>query len=563
MKSAVIIIISIFIGQCTAKAQLVSEPLHKEIYLYLERLNHKGIIELDDLFKPFSRKYISEKLIDARSNFAQLTNLEKDELEFYEKDYYWEISTANKSSIDGDLNYFERDDAGRYRIFSYNYDFFKFQAKPLLGVDVSYIEMYRNMHMLMGLSTYGYLLDKIGFSLDIRSHNERGDALDPYREFTPQTGIIPTISQQGKDIGYSEVNSSVSIDWGWGNVAAAKEHIEYGYAKYGNIILSDKAPSFPHIRLQIKPADWFNFYYFHAWLSSNVVDSAKVAEYKRDIYIGKYFAWHALVVTPFKGFDFSIGESVVYGDEVEFLYLMPVMFYFFADEYVTNKQGKPGDANQQIFLSVSSKNHIKNTHLYGTLFVDEMTIGGINGSIIANPTYGGATSRRQRTQLGFTLGLSVTDLPIDNLTFSSEYTRINPFVYGHHDPAQTYANNSKLMGHWIGHNADLLYLNLTYRVIRGLKAEVWSAFIRKGSDDYSEQYGSTQPDFLFGLNSIYNGVYSGFKLKNFGLTLKYEWVHDLNFETRFKMTSISRRQTDGSYIDKKNNEFSFSINYGL
>ena len=192
-----------------------------------------------------------------------------------------------------------------------------------------------------------------------------------------------------------------------------------------------------------------------------------------------------------------------------------------------------------------------------------MTIGGINGSIIANPTYGGATSRRQRTQLGFTLGLSVTDLPIDKLTFSSEYTRINPFVYGHHDPAQTYASNSNLIGHWIGHNADLLYLNMTYRIIRGLKAEVWSAFIRKGSNDYSEQYGKTQPDFLFGLNSTYKDKYDGFKMKNFGFNLKYEWFHDLNFEARFKKTSISRRQADGLYIDDQNKEFSISVYYGL
>ena len=558
-----LVIISVLVLLYPLRAQVVSEPLKKDVYLYLERLSHRGVIELDDLFKPFSRKYIAEKLTEAKSSIDLLTDLEKEELEFFEKEYYWEINTANEGSIEEDLNFFERDNAGRYRIFSYNNDIFKFQAKPLLGVDVSYIEKNRNIHMLMGLNAHGYLLDKIGFSLDIRSHNERGDALDPYREFTPQTGIIPTISQKGKDIGYSEVNSSVSVDWGWGNIIAAKEHIEFGYAKYGNIVLSNKAPSFPHVRLQIKPADWFNFYYFHAWLSSNVVDSAKVAEYKRDIYVGKYFAWHALVITPFKGFDFSIGESVVYGDEIEFLYLMPVMFYFFADEYVTNKQGKPGDANQQIFLTISSKNHLPNTHLYGTLFVDEMTIGGINGSIIANPTYGGATSRRQRTQLGFTLGLSVTDLPIDNLTFSSEYTRINPFVYGHHDPAQTYANNSNLIGHWIGHNADLLYLNMTYRIIRGLKAEVWSAFIRKGSDDYGEQYGTVQPDFLFGLKSIYKGEYSGFNLKNFGLNLKYEWVHDLNFETRYKMTSISRRQADGSYIDDQNNEFYISVYYGL
>ena len=35
----------------------------------------------------------------------------------------------------------------------------------------------------------------------------------------------------------------VSIDWGWGNAVVAKDFIEYGYAKSGNLVLSNKAPS--------------------------------------------------------------------------------------------------------------------------------------------------------------------------------------------------------------------------------------------------------------------------------------------------------------------------------
>ncbi|MBK9282731.1 MAG: hypothetical protein IPM51_00215 [Sphingobacteriaceae bacterium] len=198
---------------------------------------------------------------------------------------------------------------------------------------------------------------------------------------------------------------------------------------------------------------------------------------------------------------------------------------------------------------------MSNTHFYGTLFIDELTIGGINGSLFINTTYGGATERRQRTQLGYTLGLSVTDLPVDNLTFSAEYTRINPFVYGHHDPGQTYTNSSFLMGHWIGHNSDLIYIDTKYRIIRGLEVNLWGAYIRRGSSDYSDQYTDNyQPDFLFGLRNNY---------KYFGLNLKYELLHELNIESRFKSTNISSEQNDGSFNDKQIKEFSFSIYYGF
>ena len=122
------------------------------------------------------------------------------------------------------------------------------------------------------------------------------------KKFTPETGVIA--SESGGAIDYTEVRSSVSVDWDWGNFVVAKDFIEYGYAKSGNLVLSNKAPSFPFIKLQLNPVKWLNFYYFHAFLNSDVIDSAKLADYKRDIYINKYFAWHSLVVTPLKGFGY-------------------------------------------------------------------------------------------------------------------------------------------------------------------------------------------------------------------------------------------------------------------
>ena len=348
-----------------------------------------------------------------------LTELEKEELEFFLKDYFLEIEGfAEKNKDEKYLSYFEGDAADRFRFFSYSDKTFKLNASPVLGFNLKYPDKERIFHSWLGVSSYGYLLNNIGISLDFKLNNEKGDNLDIRKDFTPETGILPDVSDYERDLAYTEVRASISADWGWGDLVIAKDYIEYGYAKFGNLVLSNKAPSFPYIRIDLKPVDWFKFSYFHAWLSSTVIDSAKFAEYKRDIFREKYMAWHALTVTPLKGLDISIGESVVYSDKIEFLYLMPVMVYYLADEFISNRVNKPGDANQQIFLTISSKDHLANTHFYGTLFVDELTIGGLNASLIINPTYGGATTRRQRTQLGYTLGLSVTDLPIDNLTLS-------------------------------------------------------------------------------------------------------------------------------------------------
>jgi hypothetical protein len=70
---------------------------------------------------------------------------------------------------------------------------------------------------------------------------------------------------------------------------------------------------------------------------------------------------------------------------------MPIMFFRLADHHLSRQVNAAG-GNAQLFFAASSKGQIKNTHLYGTLFIDEITISGLFDSY------------KQRNQLGFTFG---------------------------------------------------------------------------------------------------------------------------------------------------------------
>ncbi len=406
----------LFISVCiiSAGAQIVYEPLDNDVYSFLDRLSNKGIIEFSDLVKPVSRKYIAINIMEAESKIQMLNDLEKEELEFYKKDYFLEIEGFDKKNLNKKyLSFFGKDSLGRYRLFSYSDKIFKLNVSPIIGYQVDFQGRNKNLHSWMGAYAYGYFSKNIGISMDFRSNNESGPNIDIKKNFTPETGVIPAVYYTpGPEIDYSEVKSTVSFDWNWGNAVFAKDFIEYGYAKSGNLVLSNKAPSFPFIKLELNPVDWFKFYYFHAFLSSNVIDSAKLEQYKRDIYINKYFAWHSIVITPLKGLDISVGESVVYSDKLELVYFMPFLFYYYADDFLSNRHDKPGDANSQIFFSVSSKNHLKNTHLYGTLFIDELTLNGLNGTLFVDgqTVINSLSDKNIRTQLGYTLGLSSVDI---------------------------------------------------------------------------------------------------------------------------------------------------------
>ena len=47
-----------------AVAQVVYEPLHRDVYSFLARLSQKSVIVFDDQVRPVSRKYIAQKLLE-------------------------------------------------------------------------------------------------------------------------------------------------------------------------------------------------------------------------------------------------------------------------------------------------------------------------------------------------------------------------------------------------------------------------------------------------------------------------------------------------------------------
>ncbi len=136
-----------------------------------------------------------------------------------------------------------------------------------------------NTHFWNGIYSYGYIYDVLGFSFDFRDNTENGNTIDKTKRFTPETGVNARTSENYYDYSedkmeYSEAKMMLATDWKWGSLAVGKEFIEWGYGDNGLIVMSQKAPSFPLIRLDINPVEWLSFNYFHAWLNSDVIDSS-------------------------------------------------------------------------------------------------------------------------------------------------------------------------------------------------------------------------------------------------------------------------------------------------
>lgn len=534
-------------------SQVVYEPLGSDVYTFLSRLSQKGIIELDDQIRPLSRKYIAGKLLSVKQLSEKLTSLETEELNFYLTDFGRELDLLNNVKVKKEkISSINKDQFGRYRLFSYRDNLFTINLSPIFGAEIGSRDNERLIHIRNGISFYGYLSDNIGFNFRFIDNTEKGNNIDKWRLFTPKTGFHvrndETIFGFPPDkIEYSEVNTNIGVDWSWGKFSVGKDFMEWGYGESGLLVLSQKAPSFPFIRLDINPVDWLSFNYFHGFLASDVVDSNETYYHEtggeRIVYREKFIASHTLSVKPTKGLTLSLGESIVYADKFEFSYLFPLMFFRVNDHHLSRQINEAG-SNSQFFFSVSSRNHLKNTHLYSSLFIDELTITNI------------FDKEKQRNQFGYSLGASLTDLLSENLTFTLEFTRIFPFVYEHYIQTTTYQNASYNLGHWMGSNGDLIYGSVNYRFLRGLQATLWAQYIRKGDkgNAYLQYQTQPQPPFLFGLRKNYT---------YFGGFVKYEILHELFAKFSFQLMKISEQQEDLNYRNSNLNEFYFSIYYGI
>ncbi len=144
-------------------------------------------------------------------------------------------------------------------------------------------------------------------------------------------------------------------------------------------------------------------------------------------------AMHSVTFSFLDGIDLSFGESVVYSDELQIAYLIPIMFFDLADEYLNRNDNYAG-ASTQLFLALSSRNHVPNTHLYASFHADELTPEGL------------FDPKTQYYKFAFTFGASTIDMPINNLGLTLEYTKVYPGNYRHFIPTLTYESSSSING---------------------------------------------------------------------------------------------------------------------
>ena len=571
-KTLVLLLITLFTNQAFSQ-DIPQHISYVRIYEFMDELATDGLIDLNTAIKPYSRKMITQKLLETQEKNEQLNERQRTEIKFFLNEYALENNQLPFSFV----NLWNKD-TSKAALFQpaihYKDSLFKARITPLIGLNVMNNANGNIIKRWIGAEFQASIGKYISIFASVRDISIDGDTLSSYNYLNNYPGYEYKESTKGGD--YSDSRGGIKFSTDWLSIGLVKDNVVWGDNYNGSNILSGRTPSFPMITLQLKPAKWFELNYFHAWLTSNVIDSSYYyLENQSKIWYrpaNKFMAANMLTFTPFRKFKISVGNSIIYAEKtIQGAYFIPIAFYKSIDHTLTKGLGTENQ-NSQMFMNISSRN-LKHTHLYGSVFTDEINFDRFkSGNAEANP-------------ISVKLGASIANFPVENLSAVVEFTRSNILNYKHFIPVLSYKSNTYNLGHYLGDNAQEMYVALQYKPLRGLDLKLTYTNAKHGNEYeyvkrgvYNGISGNvseiiSQPslgEVIWHNKTIgFNGMYEIFN--NAYIVVKAEMSDIQAFEPLKEATFGERRMTaqqtldyfTPKYLQGKQTTFSGGISFGF
>lgn len=487
IKHFLFLLLCVVFSKSILNAQEVPVSTESGVYVFLDQMSLQYNFEWKDLVKPVTRNQI-KKALTQLSQESNLTRQERNACLFYFQSFvsgsttpfnFDTLKLLNKNIYTG-IHHLEASS--------------EIHIRPILSGYLANNTQGSYRSQGIGVNIWGSLHQKIDYLFSFQDQTLTGQGVSGLQNdiSTPKSVNVGDAS-----LPYSKNYNALSVALSYklknGFISVGQERFSWGYGENAQIVQSNNAPAAPYLKINYQPFKWLQFNYQHAWLQSNIIDSAATYSYQnttyggvRQQYLPKYYAQHSLTFTPKQGIDISIGESIVYTGNFKPGYLIPVMYFKSYDNTSNNQNILAGD-NGQLFFGYSIRRLIPHTQLYGQVFIDEIRMTKM-------------FSRANRNQLGYQIGFKNNGLLQNRqLTIGFEYARIKPFVYNNINPVLNYTHHGALMGDWLGNNADRILAFAQYNPMPRWYNKITYQTIRKGAAGTTEQQylANPQPAFLF------------------------------------------------------------------
>ena len=386
---------------------------------------------------------------------------------------------------------------------------------------------------------------RLGFYAEARDTQESG---------TRAYDTLEDIFEEG--IGYAKVKRGVAnydetvayLVWKlpWFEVTFGKDRLRWGPGWRGNVILSDTAPSFDMIKIKAR-YERFTFTSVTGFLRTDLTESSRTYDGTRKaLPRKKQLAAHRLEISVSEKVDVGLSEMVVYGDRSwEPDYVNPIMFYWSAEHYLGDQD------NAMMALDVEVR-PIRNLKLYGVWLLDDLMKSRLGTDWFGNKFAfsGGALWLDP-------FGLADTDARL-------EYVRIDPWVYTHTYRINSYQHYGWALGHWLGPNADDVFVRIGHQVTRDLSVSVFLEQERHGQNEADRDVGGDVNEGHQSGDSEHKRFLDGIleKRTSFGIEAAYEPLRNLIVRVGVRrMRSENVLLTDGLRGDTKCDRLSASFSY--
>jgi len=478
-----------------ASAQNIPQALeYTEIYDFIEELATDGVIEVQTAVKPYSRRVIAGWLAEAAGKDSLLNRRQRQDLDFYLQDFALELDTMPDYRLYGHNNVCQWTKLPKGKVAKCDFNLslvepalhlktkdnnFKMMVKPILGMDIYASKKGMITKRWYGAEVQMDIVHHVSIWGSLRDNSWKGTG---YLNETYFPGVyaqidgakltkgqylnnLPGVQYKESNYGgdYSDSRGGVSVYAWWGSIGIQRERVQWGDAQHCSNIISGRTPAVPMLTMQLTPCKWFQFDYFHAWLTSNVLDSTSYFDERYDEGVtkrhyrpaNKFMAANMFTFMPVKYVSFSFGNSIVYSEKnPQAAYFIPIAFYKSLDHLMT-KGLSVENQNSQAFatLTVRPVDHLR---LYGSFYLDEFKLARLK------------KSNAQHNPISYLVGFNWSGWPVKGLSLKGEFMRSYQATYTHSIDVLTYRSNSYAIGHYMNDNAQSIFTELEYRPVRGL-----------------------------------------------------------------------------------------------
>lgn len=249
----------------------------------------------------------------------------------------------------------------------------------------------------------------------------------------------------------------------------------------------------------------------------------------------KFVAAHRLEIGPVSWASLGLTEAIIYAERgLDPAYLNPLVFFWSA-------QHSSHDRDNEILGADLRIRPIQGLSLYGALFIDELYLKEL-------------FTQDARNKVAFQGGMYLVDLlGLEDTDLRLEYVRVQPCVYTHKFPVNTYRHDDVVLGHWLDQNGDDLFLAVRHRFSRHLRVAAHLAKTRQGEQGEQPWCHAEPRQYSF----LYGTVDQTLTL---GLSLDCEPIHNLRASLGYERTE-RRNKNHQAGEDETLNEFSLALSF--